>query len=180
MPMWATLAIGTGLSLFGAKKQADTSKDAAAQQVAAANAAKAELRPIYDDSLARMEPYRQLGGQALGQLGALSGFPALSNPTGGPVAIPYARTPITQEQMNNMPLPMMKPATPADMGGSQTLGSLAAGLNPGSTGGGVSSYGGPAQAQGGLIKMRAPDGEERDVPEAMASRLEQAGARRIG
>jgi hypothetical protein len=182
------LAGSAVLNLWGAKKGADASKDAAAQQVASADQAKAELRPIYEGNVARMDPYAQLGGQAVGQLRNLSGFgapPAL--PPGGSAGIPQVAVPLNpngNQGTVNPPMNMSDPRVQmlAKGGSLADIGGTAA------TGGGQSSYGSMSPQQMGqvaggmqqaLVKMRAPDGEERDVPEAMAARFEQAGAMRI-
>ena len=183
------MAGGAALSAYGAHKQASGAKEAAKTQVGAAETAKADLRPLYEQSVARMDPYAQLGGQAVGQLRALGGYPAPPPlPPGGSAAAPQWPN-LAQGAVGLAArfAPNGSLAKPQGGGVSMaTLGNPTAGRTASSYGGpptgtAVPRQGGSFQTtQGGLVMMQAPDGEQREVPLQLVPQLEQAGARRIG
>ena len=180
----AALAGGTATSLYGANKQAGAAKDAAAQQVASAEQAKADLRPLYEANVARMDPYAQLGGQAVGQLRALGGFgapPALA-PGGSAartqVAIPFDPNNPANAGIPQQPMNMSDPRVQA----------LAKGASLADLGGGRgSAYEGPSTGTAvprATVRLMAPDGEVREFPPDVAMQLERQyggqGVRRVG
>jgi hypothetical protein len=178
---WAIPAvIGAGVSLYGTHKQASAAKDAAGQQVDAANQAKAELRPIHEQNIARMQPYANIGNQALGSLGSLMGYQGGGAPMAPGAAPSGPASPLSPQQIqagqmmgqgigrvfNGSPVGTAVPRT------ASSYGSLAS-LGAGATGGSMPTGG------GGMIRMMAPDGEMREIPAALEQQATQAGARRV-
>ena len=187
------LGISAAASAYGAHKKAQAAKEAAKTQVASAGAAKADLQPLYEQSVARLDPYAQLGTQAVGQLRALGGYPAPPPlPPGGSAARPQGPVPWNPADpatagRPNPPMNMSDPRVQAlARGGSLADFGAPAGRTQssygGSTGTAVPRQGGSFQTTGGgggLVLMQAPDGEQREVPAQMVPQFEQAGARRL-
>ncbi len=194
MPLWVGLAVSTGFGLFGAKKQSDAANKASKQQVASIDQAKADLRPLYESNVARLDPYAQLGAQGVGQLRALGGYPTPpALPTGGSAAQPDVAIPLNPNNPANFgtttpPMNMSDPRVQelARGGSLATLG-----------GGGSSAYRSPASGQpqmsqppqgqggsfaapgGGLVTLRAPTGEVGEFPAEQAAYFIQRGAQRV-
>jgi len=151
-PLAIPLAISAFSSIFGAKKQADSAKDAAKLQAASADRAAGVARQVYLDQMRGMEPYAAAGRGAASTLGALM--------TAG---VPF--TPDRQQALANQhaapPSWMTSAAPPAPSGG--TLGSLAG-----------------MPASGGMVRLQAPDGSVRMVPGDQVGPLLARGARRVG
>jgi hypothetical protein len=182
--------IGGGASIAGSLIGANASKKAAEQQVAAANQAKADLAPIHQQNVARMDPYASIGGPALGSLRELMGFPAATPPTGyGANGQPLG--PINGQQgPMNMSDPrvqhLAKGGSLVDMNTSGSTSSLntavprtassygsLASLGTG-VGGGSMPTGG-----GGMVRLQAPTGEVGEFPAEQAQMFIQAGATRL-
>lgn len=171
------LLIGAGIAAAGqvaaAKISSNAAKNAGNIQAGSANDAKGELRPIYEGNLARMQPYASLGGDALGQLRALGGYPAAAAPT-GPLG------PITGQQG---PMNMSDPRVQALARGGSLADPGMSGSPLGSIGGGGTSAYGGAQPQGGsfggqMVALIAPNGEQGQVPANQAEAYIARGARR--
>lgn len=186
---------GIGANLWGAHKQASAAKEASGQQVDAANQAKAELAPIHAANVARMDPYAQLGGQAVGQLRALGGYPAPPPANANAVGRDAQGNPLGPVTANQPPMNMSDPRVqhlarggsladpPSAYGGSlASLGQPNTASSYGvSTGSQQGLNGASMWSQSGMVKMQSPDGsEQRDVPESMVAKAEQMGARRVG
>lgn len=170
--------IGGGLQLWGAHKQASAAKNAAKQQVASIDQAKAELRPIYEGNVARMQPYANIGTQALGGLGALMGYPA--QPAAPmPASPPPTIGGMTPQQMDVIGRGVTQAVGALRSGGSAPMHTFGA---QGSSYGGGNTFG-PPQGRGvsfsPTIRLRAPDGEERDIPAQFAERMIAQGAQRV-
>ena len=178
-------AASVGAQVYGTKKQADAAQQAAGQQVESANTARADLDPIYQSNVARMQPYANLGGAALGQLGALGGYnvPNMAVGTGGmapggmtgwypslpggPVAPPGADR---ASQRLEGSMPTGETAIPR-----RSLASVG--------GGGQSSFttqGDPSRRGPTMVRVMAPDGEVGEFPEQQATFLIAQGAKRVG
>lgn len=152
---WAIpTAVGAGLQIWGGQKQASAANKAADQQVASAREAKAELEPLYRESVARMDPYAQVGLGALGAASRLQGIPmAAPGPT--PVSPGLLQqggagvNPIVGALNNSQPPSMMaddprlRGMTPEQFI-AVSRGAGQAGRSLASLGGGRSSYASPA------------------------------------
>lgn len=202
MPFAGLLTVGiisAGAQIYGAHKAASASKDAAKQQVASAEQAKAELAPIHQQNVARMDPYAALGGGALGKLGALSGIAPVPMSGGVSMANAVGRdaqgNPLGPINGSQGPINMSDPRNQhAARGGSMVDFPTMAGSADGMSlsrlgGGGASAYTQskvtPRQGQAiasampALVRMISPDGaEQQDVPAEHVARFEALGARR--
>jgi hypothetical protein len=186
LPFGGLLTVGlisAGVQLYGAHKASSAAKKASEQQVASANQAKSDLEPLYRESVNRMQPYADMGLSALGQTRSLMGYPA-PPPQTGRDAQGKPLGPFTGEQG---PMNMSDPRVQHLAAGGSLADLGSTGATP-MGGGGSSSYGGmtpqqmpqvAAGMQQAMLKMRAPDGEVRDVPSHLAAQLEQAGAVRV-
>lgn len=178
------LAANAGLGAWGASKQAGAAKDAANTQVASANEAKAELRPLYEQSIARLDPYAALGGGALGKLGALSGVTPLAA-NAGAVGRDAQGNPLGPINGSQGPLNMSDPRVQhLAQGGSLIDPEMRAPMSA-LGGGGRSGYqtGEAAVPRGGssfqtskMLKVQAPTGEIREFPADQAAYFAQRGA----
>jgi hypothetical protein len=179
--------LGVGSTVGSALIGANASKNAAKQQVEAINQAKAELAPIHEQNVARLEPYAAIGGPAVGALRDLMGYPAAAPPTGygangqplGPITGPQSplnmSDPRVQQLAKGGSLVDINTSTPssgmqtADPRTGSSYGSLAS----------LSGGGGRMRTGGGMIRLQAPTGEVGEFPEAQAQMFLQAGAKRL-
>lgn len=78
------VAIGAGVDIYKAKKSADASHEAAQMQVDASHQALMAQQQAYAQQQQIMQPYQQIGQQALGSLGQMLNQRAPAfNPSGG-------------------------------------------------------------------------------------------------
>lgn len=165
--------------LIGSK----AAKSAANQQVESTKQAKAELAPIYQENVARLNPYASLGSSAVGSLSSLMGYPPASPPVGsGANGQPLGPITGTQGPMN-MSDPRVQQLA---RGGSLTdLSSGGRGFSGTSTGTAVprtaSSYAPLSSLSTGpkMVRLMAPTGEVGEFPESQAAMFEARGARRV-
>jgi hypothetical protein len=170
--------ISAGASVIGADIGAEGAKKAANQQIAAADAAKAEAnarydatraeqRAIYDQSSSAFQPFIGLGQGALPNLAGMTGItmPALSAPS-TPQTLQELGTPAPQAQTA-----MPRTEAPADeRARNRTMTSYEnkRGLTLGELGG------------QGLVMVVSPDGSERRLlPRAQADIAIKAGGREM-
>jgi hypothetical protein len=163
--------ISAGVKAYGAHKQASAANKAADQQVASADQGLALQKDIYGQQVAGMQPYAQFGQQALGSLGSLMGFPAqtvqgpqgmpasslltLPNPPAGRQATPETTTGVAVPRVGTIGAMTRSTYQPTPQGGSVAV------------------------PRTGLVKVASPQGEIREVPEAIVPQLEAYGGRRV-
>jgi hypothetical protein len=153
-------AASTATQVYGAKKAAGASKQAAKDQTAATDRASGMLDQVWG-------PYVNAGRQSISAVSRLTTPPAGSryaapDPTMGP------RPPQAPPSRPRGGMPQTGTAVP------RTLGGLAqGGMAPGGPGG-------PPPAQPMFVQMRAPNGEIERVPAHLEERFAQMGATRVG
>lgn len=170
--MWPLLLplIGTGVKavadIFAGRTQAKAAKEAAAQQQAGVREARAYIEPIYAKAQAGLAPYAQQGAAGLTALSALMGIPQ------APAAAPAPNT-----------ASFAAPAQPTVPFASLTgtaRGNAVADANRRQFG---AYYGAnqvtPMQAVPTMVRLRAPTGEEREVPHDQVNQYLALGATRI-
>lgn len=192
MATGTALLIGAGISaatqLWGAHKASEASEEAAGQQVQASNEAMNVNRDVYNTQMSGMQPYTNIGNQAVGSLGALMGFtptaaggaaawaPPAAQPTGGMAGGPVqpgsgvsTPRPSTSQEGAYAPPPNTSIYNPTS--GPPPMGHMAA------PGGGTFIQGHPSGQT--MVTLRAPTGEVSQVPEAHAQHFIDLGATRI-
>lgn len=181
---WVQLAIGAGLSLFGAwmgaKKSADASKQAAQAQVNALDRAAGATTAAYREAQGYLAPYAQGGLNAFQTMQNLMGLNVPAG-TGGTV------TPTMQPGA-----PVRLPGGPAEQQGwMKGLQEGWAFLPPASSGqppvqplGALQDLNVPQAAQAqrasSYVPMQAPDGSVQPVPPEQVAYYTSRGARVLG
>lgn len=173
-------AAGTATSLAGAKMASNASKKAADQQIASTDKAQAINERIYNDQSKLMQPYIQGGQDSFARLMANhwgTPLPPGMSPSGGTSAM------LGNAARMNIPGAMQPPSPqgppPWQQGpppqGGQSLAQAQQGqqqmqappMQPQGGGG----------APGGMVRLKAPNGQITMVPEAMAQEFIQKGAK---
>ena len=173
------IALGIGAAtkaatdIYGAKKQGDAAERAAQQQIAAAERAKAEMKPLYDQALgiaaaqhaqgrADLSPYAQAGAGAVGTLSDFLGVPRAAAPAAvaAPPSAPPPTTPLSQIAMTTLPNGAKIPAN-----WTQYWNDVAAGRIPDPTKRGSAGQPAAPSAPSGAatVLLRAPNGQTQAV-----------------
>jgi hypothetical protein len=198
MSMWAKLggiALGiggfatgnpalimAGAGLYGAGVQTEGNDKAVKQQVAASEKAqgqtdaiygqaRGEMRDVYNQGQAGFAPYTALGHASLGNLGSMVGLKPVAAPAQAPQSQPYAPQSLgslAQPPGSGRPVVDPEGLRPQQMAMANASGY---GKNPDR---------GEAMAGRGLVRVEAPDGEQRWMRRAEADQFVSAGARILG
>lgn len=161
-------AASTAATVYGAKKSADASKNAARTQTAAGDQALGLQRDMYQQQQANLAPYRALGNGSLGNLGNFQSFAGVPGSFGAGVQAQYQRplspgfqAPHQQQPQGQQPT-MGQPAVDHAIPRRGMLGMVR----------GMAQQ--PASVD--MVRMRAPNGEEQHVPSAQVEHYRQLGA----
>lgn len=166
-------AASAGAQVYGAHKAAGAAKDAARTQTKAGNQALDLQRDIYQDQMARQQPYMDAGRNAVTNLQTMGGqsMPTFNGQMPGGGWRPPTQNPMPQPQAQapqQIPNPYAVMAPRSSRADQQPMGQ-----NPYATMTGP--MGGP-MGGGQMVKMRGPDGSVRDVPSNQVPMWEQRGA----
>jgi hypothetical protein len=173
--------IKAGAGLLGSSIQASGNDKAVQQQVAAAEKAqgqtdaiygqaRGEMRDVYNQGQAGLAPYNALGQASLGNLGSMVGLKPVAAPAQAQQSQPYAPQSLGSLAQPGSGRPVVDPE----------------GLRPQQAAmANASGYGknpdrGEAMAGRGLVRVEAPDGEQRWMRRAEADQFVSAGARILG
>ena len=162
--------IGAGTALGGALIQKSSSDKATDAQTDAANKAVALTEKMYEQDRADYAPYRNIGAFSLGQLGHLTGMP----PDFGTKAVSEATAPRTAVQ--RAPTTSNAQPTPSVWGRITSMENPAVSLPEFQS---LRDLGAQQQSASSFVRMRAPDGEEADIPPHEVALFESHGATRI-
>ena len=198
MSMWAKLggiALGiggfatgnpalvmAGAGLLGAGVQASGNEKAVKQQVAAAEKAqgqtdaiygqaRGEMRDVYNQGQAGFAPYTALGHASLGNLGSMVGLERTAAPAPVQQSQPYA--PQSLGSLAQPPGSGRPVVDPEGLRPQQMAMANASGY-------GKRPERAEEMAGRGLVRVEAPDGEQRWMPRAQADQFVSAGARILG
>lgn len=164
--MLVSAGIGAAADLIkshNAKKAAD---QAAKAETAATDKALALNQQIYDERKNAMAPYAGYGTEAMGTLGALMGLPA-PGAGGAPaqqMVVDPGKDPIPKS-VNGTPMQPNVPVT----------GKMSDVFKPAAK----TPVDASAQTASSYVRMRAPNGEEQDVPHEFAPYFQEAGAQPV-
>lgn len=168
--------IGGAAAIYGAKKSADAVTNAAETQAQSSEEAIALQKQMYEQDRADMAPYRNLGAYSVGALGHLTGMPptpstpATAPSSGGAIGpgVPVdtsAKPPdILKDTDTTLPGAQGPRGMPTQAPESRSLRDLGA----------------RQQTQSSFVRMRAPNGQEKDVDQTMVDYYRQRGAVVLG
>lgn len=171
--------IAAGGSIVASDLAADGSKKAQATQEKASDEAMGVNTKAYDDTRAiqsqvynqtraDLNPYMTVGSGAMGTLGSMVGLP----PSSAPAAMNSAAS---GTSLGGMYTPPVSPGMPAAKDGAGASPQTRAVLSTQSAYSGQKNEGTLARA-GGLVRLKAPDGSTRMVPQAKVPMYLEAGA----
>jgi hypothetical protein len=166
----AALGIGAGTQLYAAKKQGDAAKKAGEQQQAGVKEARAYAEPLYNQARDQMGQVYQQSQAGLAPFAAqgTQGLYALSDFLGVPRAPAGANTMTAPAPTSTAP-PVATPTfTPRPMPPGATV-----------VGSAVPRGTVPAATQSSYVTLRAPTGEQQQVPAEHANYYLSRGATRV-
>lgn len=151
-------AAGAGASIYGAKNGANAARDAAALQVAASDRAQQFNERAYSDQKQAMNPYMQLGSDAMARYQQKYG----GQPAGGQRPAPMGAPPPMVAAPQGQPRGMSPFGAPPPQGPS---------MQPGA----------PPQGQPGepMVLMVGPDGEQKSIPQSNVPQALALGAKQV-
>lgn len=161
-------AMSAGSQVAGAMIGSRAAKGAAKTQAAAADRAMGVGRRVYDDQQALMAPYVNVGRSAVGTLGRLMtpGVPYTPELQRGD-AMAAAGGTLTRPRAIRATAPGLRtPGGPEEMRAPGLIG-------------GITGAAGTLSGMGGRIRLRAPDGTEKDVPSYLADHYIARGAKKV-
>jgi hypothetical protein len=156
----AVAAISAGSQIAAAKMQSNAAKNAAKTQSASADRAMAFQKQQYEQARQDFSPYQQTGATSLGRLGAMAGQQAPTFQPGQPASFASLGNPLGGGPQAVPPGPLPGQTTP-----------------PGAP---PMPPQGPPQAQGQLVRVLAPTGEEAMLSPMAAQAAVAKGARILG